>query len=133
MRDPAAISAAACGVDGIWHLAYVNGTEFFYTKPQLVLDVAVRGMLAVLDACAGQDVPEFFLASSSEVYQTSQQIPTPEDVPLSVPDPRNPRYSYGGGKIICELMALHQAAPPSAASSSSGLITCTARTWATSM
>jgi dTDP-glucose 4,6-dehydratase/UDP-glucose 4-epimerase len=23
-----------------------------------------------------------------------------------VPDPRNPRYSYGGGKIACELMAM---------------------------
>jgi nucleoside-diphosphate-sugar epimerase len=28
-------------------------------------------------------------------------------VPLSVPDPLNPRYSYGGGKIICELMAIN--------------------------
>jgi len=27
-------------------------------------------------------------------------------VPLSVPDPLNPRYSYGGGKIACELAAL---------------------------
>jgi nucleoside-diphosphate-sugar epimerase len=34
-------------------------------------------------------------------------IPTPEAVPLSVPDPLNPRYSYGGGKIICELMAVN--------------------------
>ena len=36
-----------------------------------------------------------------------RSIPTPEDVPLSVPDPLNPRYSYGGGKIICELMAIN--------------------------
>jgi nucleoside-diphosphate-sugar epimerase len=28
-------------------------------------------------------------------------------VPLSIPDPLNPRYSYGGGKIICELMAIN--------------------------
>jgi nucleoside-diphosphate-sugar epimerase len=27
--------------------------------------------------------------------------------PLSVPDVRNPRYSYGGGKIISELLALN--------------------------
>ena len=32
-------------------------------------------------------------------------VPTPETVPCSVPDPLNPRYSYGGGKIACEIMA----------------------------
>src|SRR5208282_6500434 len=45
--------------------------------------------------------------SSSEVYQTPTQVPTPEEAPLVVPDPLNPRYSYGGGKIISELMAIH--------------------------
>ncbi len=107
IRDPAAVTAAARGVDAVWHLAYVNGTQFFYSKPHIVLDVAVRGMLAVLEALAAHEVPELFLASSSEVYQTPQLVPTPENISLSIPDPRNPRFSYGGGKIISELMALH--------------------------
>ena len=47
------------------------------------------------------------LASSSEVYQTPPQVPTDESAPLVVPDPLNPRYSYGGGKIISELMAIN--------------------------
>ena len=34
--------AAAQGVDVLCHLAYVNGTRFFYEKPDLVLDVAVK-------------------------------------------------------------------------------------------
>jgi nucleoside-diphosphate-sugar epimerase len=34
-------------------------------------------------------------------------LPTPENVPLVVPDPLNPRYSYGGGKIISELLAIN--------------------------
>src|SRR5437667_216869 len=46
-------------------------------------------------------------ASSSEVYQSPPRVPTDETAPLSVPDPHNPRYSYGGGKIISELMALN--------------------------
>ena len=29
-------------------------------------------------------------------------VPTDETVPMSIPDPMNPRYSYGGGKIISE-------------------------------
>lgn len=107
IRNSEAVIAAASGVDSILHLAYINGTEFFYKKPELVLDIAVRGMLSVLDACRRQSVGEFVLASSSEVYQTPPTIPTAEDVPLVVPDIMNPRYSYGGGKIACELMAMN--------------------------
>jgi nucleoside-diphosphate-sugar epimerase len=69
--------------------------------------VAVKGMINVLDGCIEHGVKELILASSSEVYQTPPVVPTPEDVPLSVPDPWNPRYSYGGGKIISELMAIN--------------------------
>jgi nucleoside-diphosphate-sugar epimerase len=107
IRDPAAVADAARGMDSICHLAYVNGTEFFYTKPDLVLEVAVKGMVNVLDACEKHSVPELVLASSSEVYQTPPSIPTDETAPLSVPDVLNPRYSYGGGKIICELLAVN--------------------------
>lgn len=38
IRDRDAVCRAADGVDSVFHLAYVNGTEFFYTKPELVLD-----------------------------------------------------------------------------------------------
>jgi dTDP-glucose 4,6-dehydratase/UDP-glucose 4-epimerase len=107
IRDAEAVSGAVSGVDAVIHLAYVNGTEFFYSKPGLVLDVGIRGMLNVLDACKRHDVLELILASTSEVYQTPPVVPTPETVPLSVPDVLNPRYSYGGGKIACELLALH--------------------------
>jgi nucleoside-diphosphate-sugar epimerase len=71
------------------------------------LDVAVKGMVNVLDACIRAGVGELVLASSSEVYQTPPAIPADESAPLSVPDPHNPRYSYGGGKIISERMALN--------------------------
>ena len=47
------------------------------------------------------------IASSSETYQQPSIIPTPEDVPLIIPDITNPRYSYGGTKILYELMAQH--------------------------
>lgn len=107
VRDTAAVTAAAKGVDGILHLAAVNGTEFFYSKPELVLDVSLRGTLAVIDACRANDIGHMVIASSSEAYQTPPSVPTDENVPLSVPDVRNPRYSYGGGKIAMELMAMN--------------------------
>jgi nucleoside-diphosphate-sugar epimerase len=107
VRDPSIVARAVRDVDAVVHLAAVNGTEFFYTRPELVLEVAVKGMLNVLDACLAQGVGELFVASSSEVYQTPPKVPTDESVPLSVPDPLNPRYSYAGGKIISELLALN--------------------------
>lgn len=110
IRDPEAVRAAVQGMDAVLHLAYVNGTEFFYTQPGLVLDVGIRGMLNVLDACRAEGVRELILASSSEVYQTPPTVPTDETTPLSIPDIRNPRYSYGGGKIACELLAMHATA-----------------------
>ena len=107
IREPTVVQKAAEGVESILHLAAVNGTEFFYSKPELVLEVAVKGMMNVLDACVKCSVPELFTASSSEVYQTPPIIPTDETAPLCVPDPLNPRYSYGGGKIISELLTLN--------------------------
>lgn len=107
IRDGAAVTRAVHGVDEVHHLAFVNGTEFFYSAPELVLDVGVKGMINVIDACRSEGVRSLILASSSEVYQTPPRIPTDEGAPLVVPDPGNPRYSYGGGKIISELMAIN--------------------------
>jgi len=107
MRDPSAVRSAVSGVDSVCHLAYINGTEYFYTKPELILEVAVKGMMNVIDACISENVKELVLASSSEVYQTPPVVPTDETVPLVVPDVLNPRYSYGGGKIICELLLVN--------------------------
>jgi len=107
IRDAGAVTQAAQGMDELHHLAFVNGTEFFYSQPELVLDVGVRGMVNVIDACRKNNVGTLVLASSSEVYQTPPNVPTAEDVALSIPDPLNPRYSYGGGKLISELMAIN--------------------------
>src|SRR5207248_9338204 len=51
VRDPAAVARAVQGLDTVRHLAAVNGPEFLYTQPDLVLEVAVKGLRNVLDAC----------------------------------------------------------------------------------
>jgi len=107
IRDSKTVENATHGMDEVHHLAFVNGTEAFYSKPDLVLDVGVRGMINVIDACRKHNVGSLILASSSEVYQTPPKIPTDENAPLTVPDPLNPRYSYGAGKLICEVMAIN--------------------------
>ena len=107
IRDEKIVEKACKGIDTVFHLAYLNGTEFFYTKPDIVLDIAVKGMTNIIDSSIKNDISEFFLASSSEVYQTPDHTPTTEDVSLIIPDILNPRYSYGGGKILCELMTVN--------------------------
>ena len=107
VRDAEVVAAAAAGMEEVHHLAFINGTEFFYKAPDLVLDVGVRGMVNVIDACRRHGIGTLLLASSSEVYQTPPKTPTDETAPLTVPDPLNPRYSYGAGKLISEIMAIN--------------------------
>jgi nucleoside-diphosphate-sugar epimerase len=107
IRDAAAVDKAAQGMNEVHHLAFVNGTELFYQSPDLVLDVGVRGTINVIDACRKQNVGTLIFASSSEVYQTPPRVPTDESAPLVVPDVQNPRFSYGAGKLIGEVMAIN--------------------------
>jgi len=95
------------GCEVVFHLAAVNGTENFYNYPELVLDVGVRGAIAVCEAVMRADVPDLVVASSAEVYQTPAIVPTDETVPLVMPNSLNPRYSYGGSKLISELIAFN--------------------------
>jgi nucleoside-diphosphate-sugar epimerase len=107
IRDAATVDAAIRGIDEVHHLAFVNGTATFYSAPDLVLDVGVKGIINVIDGCRRHGVGRLTLASSSEVYQSPPHVPTDERAPLVVPDPLNPRLSYGAGKIISEMMVIN--------------------------
>lgn len=103
VRDADAVSRAVKGSEVVIHLAAIQGTGNFYEVPELVLDVNVRGVLNVAEACATHGVRRLVFSSSSEVYGIPAQFPTPETAPLIVPDSLNPRWSYGGSKILGEL------------------------------
>lgn len=107
IREPAAVDEATKGIDWVFHLAFINGTRHFYERPELVLDVGVRGALTTMDAAMKQGVERYILASSSEVYQEPTNVPTDEGERVMIPDIGNPRFSYSGGKLISELLALH--------------------------
>ena len=38
-------------IDALIHLAYINGTKYFYSKPVDVLDVAIKGILNTFEGC----------------------------------------------------------------------------------
>ena len=107
IRDKKKLLSINKKINTIIHLAYINGTKFFYKKPFVILDIAVNGYLNILEFCKIKKVQNLFLASSSEVYQNPIKIPTDENEMLKIPDIHNPRYSYGGGKIFSELYGLY--------------------------
>ena len=107
VRNQDALVNASRKVDTLVHLAFVNGTQNFYDKAGLVLDVAIDGLKSVVEAINKNSVSHIILASSSEVYQSPSIFPTPEEIGFSIPSLDNPRYSYGLGKIIQEFYLYH--------------------------
>ena len=107
IRNMHKVLSACKNKNAVIHLAYINGTETFYKKPVEILDIAIKGIISVVEACVKNKIKELYIASSSEVYQTPFKIPTKESEMLKIPDIYNPRYSYGGGKIISELVGVH--------------------------
>jgi nucleoside-diphosphate-sugar epimerase len=107
VRALADVTSATAGCDVVWHLAYVNGTRFFYEKPDTVLEVGIKGAMNTVEAALACGVRRYVLASTSETYNTPTHVPTNETERLMIPDVLNPRFSYGGGKIASELIAFH--------------------------
>lgn len=101
-------------VDIVVHLAAFNGTRYFYQQPYDVIRTNVMSTQYLLDRYAGK-VERFIFSGSCESYASTVDtfawsVPTDESVPLSVGDVANPRWSYGGSKILNELQvqAAHQ-------------------------
>lgn len=97
--------------DEVYHLAAINGTKNFYERPCDVLNVNVIGTINILNWFVASKSKKLLFTSSSETYAGTKdkKIPTPEDVPLTIEDVTNPRWSYAGSKIIGELFCLNYA------------------------
>ena len=107
IRDIIHLNKIKNKIDSVVHLAAINGTRNFYEKPNLVLEVGIKGIINIIDFCKIKKIKEIFLASSSEVYQNAPIYPTDEKVRLIIPDPHNPRFSYSSTKIISEILLLN--------------------------
>ncbi len=98
----------------VYHLAAINGTKYFYEIPHIVLKTNVLSTINILDWFIKSNSEKILFSSSSETYAGTMrkfglQIPTPEDVPLCIEDIKNPRWSYGGTKILGELLFINYA------------------------
>ena len=106
------------GYDCVYHLVGINGTKLFYEIPHEVLRIGVTTTLNALDwfrTKNNQPDAKILYTSSNEAYAGALDkfgklpIPTPENVPLVIADPYNPRWSYAGQKLIGELFFIHYA------------------------
>ena len=61
IRNYNKLNASLKGVDAVIHLAYVNGTKYFYSKPVLILDIAIKGILNIIEGCIENKVKELVI------------------------------------------------------------------------
>lgn len=97
----------------VYMLAAMVGVRNVERDPARVVRVNTLALLNVLEWLPGRGETLFF-SSTSEVYaggvsNDTVPVPTPEDVPLSVPDPAAPRWAYAASKILGEVAVLHEA------------------------
>lgn len=93
----------------IFHLAALNGTQNFYESPDQVLISSTIPTLLLLNKYSKLSTFEKFIYSgSSESYATGVkygfvEVPTKENVILSIENPINPRWSYSISKTHGEV------------------------------
>jgi len=102
--------------DYVYHLAAVNGTGLFYEMPEEVLRINLLTTLNALEWMRSYNKEgKILFTSSNEAYAGAREsfgflpYPTPENVPLVIPDISNPRWSYAGTKLIGEQLFIHYA------------------------
>lgn len=106
------------GYDEVYHLVGINGTRYFYEIPHEVLRIGISTTMHALEWFRSKNRKpdaKILYTSSNEAYASALEafgelpLPTPETVPLVISDPYNPRWSYGGQKLIGELFFIHYA------------------------
>lgn len=109
LTDAASMCRLPESVDIIFHMAALNGTQNFYERPYDVVRCSTLPTFHLLDRFGpGGRLRRFVYAGSSEAYagtvtRFGWPVPTAEDVPLCIDDPRNIRWSYGGSKLHGEI------------------------------
>ncbi len=116
LTDPHAWETLGGGFDHVYHLAAINSTRLFYDMPQEILRAALLMNLNAVEWFRKHHAEgKILFTSSNEAYSGALEafgnlpLPTPENVPLVIADPYNPRWSYAGTKLIGELLFIHYA------------------------
>jgi UDP-glucose 4-epimerase len=91
--------------DQVVHLAAAVGVRLIVESPVRTIELNVHGTEVVLHAAAKKG-KRVLVASTSEVYGKSQQIPFREEQDLVLGPSTKGRWSYAASKLIDEFLAL---------------------------
>ena len=91
--------------DVIFHLAAAVGVKLIVESPVHTIETNIRGTEAVL-SLANKKKKKVLIASTSEVYGLSTQVPFTEDGNLVMGATTKGRWSYACSKAIDEFLAL---------------------------
>jgi UDP-glucose 4-epimerase len=92
-------------VDQVVHLAAAVGVKLIVESPVRTIETNIRGTEVVLHAAAKKR-KRVLVASTSEVYGKSQEVPFREDQDLVLGASTKGRWSYAASKLIDEFLAL---------------------------
>jgi UDP-glucuronate decarboxylase len=111
LTRPGALDVLPRDWDHVYMLAAVVGVRNVETDPARVVRVNTLALLNLLDWMPGRGEVLFF-ASTSETYAGGVAaghvpVPTPEAVPLGVPDVTAPRFAYAASKLLGEAAVIH--------------------------
>ena len=93
------------GADQVFHLAAAVGVRLVLESPVRTIEINVRGTELVL-AAACKKRKKVFIASTSEVYGKSRDIPFREDGDLVIGATTRGRWSYACSKALDEFLAI---------------------------
>lgn len=105
IENLAAVTELAARADCIYHLAAAVGVRLIIDSPVRSIETNVLGTEIVLQATARANTP-VFIASSSEVYGKTRDLPFREDNDLVLGAPSSLRWSYACSKAVDECLAL---------------------------
>ncbi len=105
VRNEPVLEALVDNCDVIFHLAAAVGVKLIVESPVRTIETNVRGTEVVL-AAAERKRKRVLIASTSEVYGLSEQVPFREDGNLVMGATTKGRWSYACSKAIDEFLAL---------------------------
>ncbi len=91
--------------DEVYHLAAAVGVRLIVDDPINTMETNIKGT-EILLKCAAKKGKKVLVASTSEVYGKSEDMPFREDQDLLIGPPSRARWSYACAKAIDEFLAL---------------------------
>jgi UDP-glucose 4-epimerase len=105
VHNKAVVAELVDECDVVFHLAAAVGVKLIVESPVQTIETNVHGTEVVL-AQAGKKKKKVLIASTSEVYGLSNQVPFREDGSLVMGATTKGRWSYACSKAIDEFLAL---------------------------